>query len=165
MLCILGMIGSAAAVIDRRCRSSIDLGVLWWLYTSMSPDDPPMLADAGFVAVLAAPYSRASHKPSLALTAAARRCGLATSRWFIFTVMLEAGAGTLCLILTLALCHPRSVCVTLALYHPRYVSPLLFLGHYHSVVPSLCLALALSVSPSLCVIRCCTAGAWLICVG
>jgi len=43
------------AMMDKRARASPELLILWYLYSVMRPDDPPLLQDAGFMAALMAP--------------------------------------------------------------------------------------------------------------
>ena len=66
VICIAGMVSSAIGILTARGRNFVNMSSLWWLYTSLKPDDPPMLQDAGFVALV---------------TAASNHFGLALTRW------------------------------------------------------------------------------------
>jgi hypothetical protein len=64
-VCLAGMALSAAGMATARARSNSIMGILWWLYTSLCPDDPPLLQDAGFVAFLTAPFLTGKVRPPL----------------------------------------------------------------------------------------------------
>ena len=92
VLCLCGMGVSAACVVSRRCRTSEVMLLLWYLFTTLQPDDPPLLQDAGFVAVLLAPMRGQQHAE---LGAAVLNIGLSTARWLMFLVFYESGTGKL----------------------------------------------------------------------
>ena len=68
LICLAGMGSSIVGILVPRGRSAINMAALWWLYTTLKPDDPPMLQDVGFVAII---------------TAASKHLGLAISRWSV----------------------------------------------------------------------------------
>jgi hypothetical protein len=91
--CLCGMVISIAGVISRRYRSSGTMAALWYLYTTLQPDDPPLLQDVGFIAALLAPLS--AHANNAELRAAVLNSGLGCARWLLFLVLFESGTGKL----------------------------------------------------------------------
>ena len=52
ILCLSGMILSFSSVVHRKYRTMLDMSLLWYMYSMLKPDDPPLLEDAGFLACL-----------------------------------------------------------------------------------------------------------------
>ena len=93
LTCLLGIWLSSHGVLSAKARTDGDMLALWGLYTTMRPDDPPFLHDAGFAAVLMAPPHRGLIETPI--DRRRRRYGLVVARWLLFTVLFESGAGKL----------------------------------------------------------------------
>ena len=91
VLCLSGIFLSALGIVDRRARTKVDLTLLWYFYLQMRPEDPPLLNDAGFVALVVAPLTRSRTYTQLARWSS--NLGLALGRWLLFVLMFESGVG------------------------------------------------------------------------
>ena len=106
ILCLSGMILSFSSVVHRKYRTMLDMSLLWYMYSMLKPDDPPLLEDAGFLACLVTPMFRLLQSSTTSsrgnismyftgLVENATHVGLVTSRWLLFVLMFESGTAKL----------------------------------------------------------------------
>ena len=98
-LCISGLILSFSSLMHRKYRTMTDMISLWYLYSCLKPDDPPLLEDAGFLACLVAPVFRVLQSSprkidnismyATGLVDNASYVGLIGCRWLLFVLMFE----------------------------------------------------------------------------
>ena len=95
-VCLGGTLLAGAGMATRRARSSAVLAVLWWFYDSMQRvmnHDPPLLFEAGFIAIFIA------QPPSVGAAAVlhrnATRAGMAGARWLLFRLLFGSGFAKL----------------------------------------------------------------------
>eukprot|EP01052_Picozoa_sp_SAG31_P050375 SAG31_NODE_11465_length_1027_cov_1.072198_1_plen_233_part_10 len=95
-VCIAGSLLAGAGLVTRRARSSIALGALWWFYNSIQRvmnHDPPLLFEAGFIAILAA-HPTATGTLGV-LHGHATRAAMVAARWLLFRLVFGSGCAKL----------------------------------------------------------------------
>lgn len=105
ILCLSGLILSFSSLMHRKYRTMTDMISMWYLYSCLKPDDPPLLEDAGFLACLVAPAFRILQRSprklqnismyATGLVDNASHVGLIGCRWLLFVLMFESGTAKL----------------------------------------------------------------------
>eukprot|EP01043_Picozoa_sp_COSAG02_P016068 COSAG02_NODE_700_length_18341_cov_52.629043_9_plen_676_part_00 len=96
-MCLCALAIAMAGMVTRKARSAIGYVVLWYSYLSMQAligHDPPLLFEAGFLAIILGPGrppAAATDPVVAALSSSAARVGLASARWVLFRLLFGAG--------------------------------------------------------------------------
>lgn len=97
LICLSALVLAMAGMVTRRARSAISYAVLWYSYLCMQAligHDPPLLFEAGFLAIILGPGrppAAATDPIVAALSDSAARVGLASARWVLFRLLFGAG--------------------------------------------------------------------------
>ncbi len=96
-MCLCALAIAMAGMVTRKARSAISYAVLWYSYLCMQAligHDPPLLFEAGFLAIILGPGrppAAATDPVVAALSNSAARVGLASARWVLFRLLFGAG--------------------------------------------------------------------------
>ena len=97
VMCLGALALAMAGMATRKARSALGYAVLWYSYLSMQAllgHDPPLLFEAGFLAIILGagrPAAALSSPLTAALSDSAARMGLASARWVLYRLLFGAG--------------------------------------------------------------------------